>query len=707
MNKLILSAMTMTVIVLLYTLMVYAADCNGFPDSFYGTIHIDNEPAPIGTEIRPVVGGTVGDIYTTDSRGGYGDASGQDKLYVYCDETLQVIAFEVMVEGIWIQAHETTECICGQNANLNLTVTAPEGIDDDEDGYTLMDGDCDDSNPLINPGADEVCNGIDDDCDDIIDETFTPETCEYTCESDGFVWTANGAPLDCCGNDLGEAEPYETTESSCMDGHDNDCDGLVDSADPDCENQTEDNCTDMDEDGYDAISPDCPEGSDCDDMNASINPGAQELCNGVDEDCDGEVDEGFTNETCQHTCVTNEFVWTGNEGSLNCCGNDDGEGQPYEAAESSCEDGNDNDCDGMVDYDDPDCINQSDYNCTDHDEDGYYQMTDQCPVGTDCEDADPSVNPGALEVCNGLDDDCDGEIDENATSLCDDGMFCNGQEVCMGTDGCVQGEPVNCSQYDHPEIGQCDYSPDDNPFTWDYAPAFTSICDEELDMCTTDTGLNHTCDIERCDAECVDAYDCNLTDCSASSGCYNGTYREYHFVMSECIDCTCQPGACTDFDIVETDLDGDGSDVECEGDCNDTDPEIYPGNIEVCDGKDNDCDGIVDEDCACQDDADCESGFLCINGTCVERDVQCDLYYPIYLQKGWNMLGFPSCEEHDITVGLMSIDGNYMDVFSLVEGEWLNYHPDAPPEMNTLHNLTPLQGVYIDMSKSDVLRVSP
>ena len=121
-------------------------------------------------------------------------------------------------------------------------------------------------------------------------------------------------------------------EMICDDGFDNDSDGFIDCADSDC-------MVDNDGDSYYAE----PCGTDCDDSDAAINPGAAEVC----------------------------------------------------------DDGKDNDCDTLVDCADSDCM-------VDNDGDSYYAE----PCGTDCDDTDDTVNPGAAEVCDdGIDNDCDGLID--------------------------------------------------------------------------------------------------------------------------------------------------------------------------------------------------------------------------------------------------------------------------------------------------------
>ena len=155
---------------------------------------------------------------------------------------------------------------------------------------------------------------------------------------------------------------------------------------------------DTDGDGYDVLS--CG-GDDCDDSNPSIHPDAPELCDGLDTDCDGfpEGDE----------------VDADDDGYMICAGDcDDTDGwinpgmTEGPSGDPTCQDGLDNDCDGAIDGDDSEC----EIPCTDLDGDGLAIEGVWCgPI--DCDDSDPEVHPGHPEVQgNGIDDDCDGLVDE-------------------------------------------------------------------------------------------------------------------------------------------------------------------------------------------------------------------------------------------------------------------------------------------------------
>jgi hypothetical protein len=164
--------------------------------------------------------------------------------------------------------------------------------------------------------------------------------------------------------------------------------------------------------------------------------------------------------------------------------------------------------------------------CPDIDGDGFCPGPAPEPEDEDCDDGDSEVHPGADERCNGVDDDCDGQVPADEADADGDGE--------RGCDG------------------DCD---DDDP---DRNTRATELCNGIDDDCSgapVDAELDLDGDGQRaCDGDCDDA----------------------------------DPRANT------LDLDGDGVDG-CSGDCDDEDDEVSPEESEVCDGKDNDCDGDVDE----------------------------------------------------------------------------------------------------------------
>jgi hypothetical protein len=141
--------------------------------------------------------------------------------------------------------------------------TALGPVDMDGDTYA-SNVDCDENDPAIHPGAVEVCNGADDDCDGMIDDGF---------DLDGDLWTScNG---DCNDNNIG----IYPGAVEIWNGLDDNCDLAIDNV----------NLVDADNDGYYA-NPQNPAMADCDDHNPQINPGVQEIVNGYDDNCNGMVD---------------------------------------------------------------------------------------------------------------------------------------------------------------------------------------------------------------------------------------------------------------------------------------------------------------------------------------------------------------------------------------------------------------------------------
>jgi hypothetical protein len=242
-------------------------------------------------------------------------------------------------------------------------------------GYATQAGDCNDANAAVKPGAAEICNGVDDDCDGSIDEGLTFVT--YYTDADGDGYGAGSGSSLCSNPGAG----YVT------------------------------------------------QGGDCDDANASINPGATETCNGVDDDCDGSIDEGLTFVT-YYTDADGDGYGTGS--GLSLCSNP---GAGYVTQGGDCDDANasvnpgttevcngvDDDCDGSIDEG---LIFVTYY--VDADGDGYGTGSGSSLCSNpgagyatqagDCNDSNPSINPGITEICDGADNDCDGTVDEGCAN---------------------------------------------------------------------------------------------------------------------------------------------------------------------------------------------------------------------------------------------------------------------------------------------------
>ena len=139
------------------------------------------------------------------------------------------------------------------------------GEDNDHDGYTVAEGDCDDHEAGVHPGATENANGVDDDCDGEIDEGTDME------DHDGDGWSEHMGDCD----DTNPGIYPGATENE--NGVDDDCDGLIDDETPGY---------DDDGDGFNEYD------GDCDDDDPFANPGMTEIAqDGIDNNCDGQIDE--------------------------------------------------------------------------------------------------------------------------------------------------------------------------------------------------------------------------------------------------------------------------------------------------------------------------------------------------------------------------------------------------------------------------------
>jgi len=354
-------------------------------------------------------------------------------------------------------------------------------------GFVLVDDDCDDADPRRHGAQVEVCDGIDNDCNGMVDDTTTAVLWYGDADGDGFGSADTGTVLSCdpvpgfslLSNDCddGRAGINPAADEAC-DGRDNDCNGVADFV------IAEGNLEDDDGDG--AADIDCgPFGTDCDDQDASTFVGAPEICDGRDNDCDGLSDDG-TDATLWYLDFDRDGFGDANDTPISSCepppghvlrvGDcDDTDPTRAPGQVDDC-DGRDDDCDGVLDE-------NADLTAyfPDLDFDGFGDddaqvnlcidvPADLLTIGGDCDDSDPDINAAAAELCDGVDDDCDGRTDEGfRTVSCGEGTCARTVALCQ------EGVPVACEPgVPQPEL--CNDFDDDCDGVVDNDPAAANNC---------------------------------------------------------------------------------------------------------------------------------------------------------------------------------------------------------------------------------------
>jgi len=396
-------------------------------------------------------------------------------------------------------------------------------------GYKSQDelievfGDCNDANAAINPAATEICDGLDNDCDGKIDQGVNLAWYKDE-DNDGY---SDGTFLNQCDQPVGYKLAINLTATT----------------------------------------------GDCSDANAAIHPGAPEICDGLDNDCNGVGDEGadvnwykdadndgYSDGTTLVQCfkptdyklASNLFATNGDCNDANA--------DIHPAAPELC-DGIDNDCNGQTDegviptwYKDGDNDGYSDgltlTQC--NQPPGYKLAASLTAISGDCDDNKAAIHPGATELCDGIDNDCDGLIDGIIPTWYKD----------ADNDGYSDGSTiVQCSKPDGYKLpanliatsGDCDESKSS------IHPGATELCD----------GLDNDCDTQ------VDE------GCPVGTAWYFDYDKDSYGNPAKVVYAVSQPYKY----------------VANPDDCKDWDATYHPGATELCDGKDNDCDGLIDEGC--------------------------------------------------------------------------------------------------------------
>jgi len=477
------------------------------------------------------------------------------------------------------------------------------GADANDGGFVVPDA-CD-------PDAEEICNEFDDNCNDEIDE--------------GFDLSSN--PLHCgrCGNACRPAHAFPTCEDGvCGMG---DCDvGFID-LDGDPKNGCEYSCL--------------PTGVD------------DSVCDARDNDCDGTVDEDVDLTSDPENCGACGFRCRPLHGAGSCVDSDceidscddgfwdiDGEydnGCEYAcafvAADESCN-LEDDDCDGETDADDPDGIVDDGGDCG-IDTGACAFGTEQCVDGLlECQGG---IDPVA-ELCNDIDDDCDGgapdEGNPEGGAVCgtDQGECIAGRMNCVGGGLVCQGSTGPVAEACDARDNDCDGTIDDgNPGGGDDCGTDTGECEFGLTRCVAGA---YACDggqgpvVEACntlDDDCDTLVDETFNLNSDRNNCGAcGNVCNIPNAIEACVAGSCEIVACDDGWIDDPLAAGEDCDYACD----------FAGG-EICNGNDDDCDRSIDEGLVPP------VNFCNPNGACAGTAASCDGV------DGWDCV-YPAAVQTDV-----------------------------------------------------------
>jgi len=494
-------------------------------------------------------------------------------------------------------------------------------LDADGDGIPASE-DCDDTNASIRPGADELCDGVDNDCDGVVDPDDSVDAVAWFVDTDGDGFGDGDASGQACVPPEGTAAAAGDCDDSNGDIHpdadevcdsvDNDCDTLIDGEDDSIDPSALSRFyADTDDDGFgdpDASVDACEappghvaESSDCDDLSGAVHPAATEVCDDIDNDCDGLIDgdddsvdpssyrdfyadndaDGYgSGDIVERACATPEHRSTRDD---DC---NDSDSAVHPAATEVCDALDvDEDCDDLVDDADPSVDASTTIAWTpDSDVDGYGDIRATATMAcddpstesdvyvldaTDCDDAVFGVNPGATEVCDAddTDEDCDGLSDDDDSSTDPDSM----------SDWAVDGDGDGFGDSSTTAITACE---DPSTGTTVYVADTTDCDDAEFGI---NPGAQEVCDALDVDEDCdglSDDADPSVDASTATTWYADGDGDGYGDASS------------TGTPLCEDPASGYEATAD---DCDDSDPAVNPGATEICSYADDDCDASTSQ----------------------------------------------------------------------------------------------------------------
>lgn len=500
-------------------------------------------------------------------------------------------------------------------------------------GYVSNGNDCNDNQASINPATSELCNLIDDNCNNQTDEGV-----QQLFYADADVDTY-GNPLStvlACTPPAG----YVTNNLDCNDNNPNIYPAAIETC-----NNLDDNCNgltdegvqvlfyaDQDGDGFGGLTPttlacSVPAGfsdnsNDCNDINASIFPGSIELCNLIDDNCNTIIDEGVLNtyyldadgDSFGTNAITTQSCSLPSGYSSNNLDCNDSDAGTQPAAAEICNLADEN-CNGQID----EGVQLTFY--ADNDNDNYgnpgvFTMACSQPNGfvlnsSDCNDNNAGFNPSISEICNLQDENCNGVIDEGVQL-----------EFYADSDLDTYGSPSNTILACTLPVGYVTNATDCDDSDASVQPGATEVCNSIDDNCNNqvDENIQFNIYFEDADGDSFGdptstisfctlpfGYVSNNTDCDDNNSLISPLGTEVCNLLDDNCNGSVDEGVQTIF-YLDFDNDGFGNGnsttLACSQplgyssnsiDCNDNSAVAYPGANELCNLQDDDCDLLVDE----------------------------------------------------------------------------------------------------------------